>query len=1466
MSTVEKALVSGAGGGCFVAGSLVSTPTGKKPIEELKVGDAVYAYDDKWDLTPAKVTAVFEHPDEEVWEFNFWGGLQTSATPVHMVLNQYNGFVELGALGLNDGIIDVEGHIRFLTGKKRVKDATVYNLTVEPHHTFIVDGIRVHNGGRSHALDIIEGSGGGGGKGGGSARAPTEDPNTLQSRSIARIVDLIGEGQIVGLENGLKDVYLDETPVQASDGTYNFQGLRSLEWRAGTPNQTSIPGFNTVETEKIIETEVKQSSGPLTRSINDLRVTHARVRIRIPSLTETNTGTGDVKGSEVSLKIEVRPDGGSYQTVRTATKTDPMTTTVTGIAAVGMKISAFAETEVFNIYTAPANTDPYPDRPTIQYRPVGGAWVDMPVKNHSQAMREEIRGGRNRRVIRYYRSDVTAEITGLAAGQYEYRVVGGTAEVATESQAVSSFISGKNTAPYEDSYVFELTGTGPWDVKVTRLTEDSSNLTIQNATVWAGMTEIIDQPLSYPNSAYVALEADAEHFGGRVPKRAYKVKGLYVQVPTNYDPIARTYSGIWDGTFKMAWTDCPPWILYDIITHNRYGLGEFVDDTAMDKATLYAVAQYCDQLVPDGFGGQEPRFRFTGVIQTREEAYDVVNAIVSNFRAMAFWASNMFTVAQDSPRDTDMLIGPANVIDGEFQYEGIAEKARHNAVAVTWNDPNDMYKPQVEYVEDNEDISARGLRSTDVVAYGCTSQGQAHRFGKWILFTEKYEREIVSYKASFDHGLAMPGMVVGISDPTYQGATFAGRVVGTSANTITLDREIELEFGKSYQIGLVGTDQDITYIDVLDGVGTFTTLNLASAPPSMVDGSMYTIIPNDAVPRTFRIVAVSEEEPNVFAISGTQYVPGKFDLVELGIDLPEVSYTQLSTGVIEAPGPITTSESLHLVNTQVKTQLSISWEASPDTRILYYEVNWRLQGSAWKKDNTSEFSYDIPDVQAGMYDIAVYAVTSEGRSGGSFKDDLKVFGKTAPPDDVINFTADREVAGVQLNWEKVTSLDLVGYEIREGDDWENATLVNDNLIGTSFYVSLFDDQDHTYLIKAVDELGIYSETATAVVASVSAPADVEFFEVVQKADDNLQFFWIETTEPDLVYEIREGLTWTLAQTVATVAGDKHQALLPGSGERTYWIKAKSRVGLYSANARFAKITKALFQDRNVVLEYDNKEDTSGGTKYTGTHFQMVVDGDNLVMAETQPGLYATVGEHYFNVDLGETIRARNWLEAEPYFVLEVGPDWDDFDFPWDDPRANVAWDQNEDTNSVVIEKKIAMFVGPADASELYGFALNEDTDDFRGVLSATEEDNVTYENARTGKGILVEDITRVHWQTMSVPSTFRWGFNLKLKDISVYEGSVSIFAMLKDNSSGRFLKIGYDGGSNILFAEDNVGNKTEVSVDFTQDNDLVFIGIEQAGAYRELYFKSELLDSSGSNQENHGALGSYDRLYLYQAA
>lgn len=933
---------------------------------------------------------------------------------------------------------------------------------------------------------LIRGAGGGGGKGGGggSARVAQEAPDSLRSRAYAQIIDLVSEGEIEGLVNGLKSVYLDDTPIQNADGSTNFTGI-TLETRNGTQSQSYIPGFSAVENEQSVGLEVKTTAS-IVRTVTNSNVNAVRVTMAVPSLTSQNKENGDISGTSVQYKIQIQTAGGGYVDV-------PLGREGVDLGS-GTQIGSgrtLYDASVTISWTGDQAATSQSVSYKLQKSKNGGAWVD--VTTGSLSGTGNYSGSDEWGYETVAPSGSTSVSVTLDGAAYNFRILktGGSGSVSISGSATAATptvtISGKTTSRYERSHRIELTGSGPWDIKAVRLTADSTSSALSNKTYWASYTEVIDAKLRYPNSALIGLRVDSSQFSS-IPSRSYDMKLLKVQVPTNYDPITRAYTGSWDGTFKIAWTDNPAWCFYDLLTSERYGLGKFVAAAQVDKWALYQIAKYCDELVPNGFGGFEPRFTCNVYIQGKQDAYKVVQDFASCFRAMTHWATNSITAVQDSPSDPVALFTNANVIDGTFSYQGSSAKARHTVALVRWNDPDDLYRQKVEYVEDRTGIDRYGYIETDVVAFGCTSRGQANRVGRWLLFSERLETESVAFKTGLEGAVARPGQIIKVADKERAGTRQGGRVsTGSTTLVINVDQAPTGSLGG--QLSVVAPDGSVQTGTVTNVSGNQLTVSpvFSTAP---VQNAIWILSTKDVESQTFRVMAVVESGQGEYEITGIAHDPEKYGAVERGLVLEPRTISTLSSPP-PAPDNLIVTESLYESRAEVRTRISASWDFVPtaDSYLVSYKLG---DGNFVNMPATSANYIDIDDVQPGFYTIKVVSQNAIGKKSTTSTQLLKqIFGKTLPPVNVAHFSLIPMAGNAMLSWDLAPDLDVqVGGYVRirytpltTGQDWNNAVDIMPALPGTAQHATA-PLLNGTYMAKFVDSSGNQSVTASQIVTTV----------------------------------------------------------------------------------------------------------------------------------------------------------------------------------------------------------------------------------------------------------------------------------------------------------------------------------------------------------------------------------------------
>ncbi|WP_176314746.1 host specificity protein J [Burkholderia vietnamiensis] len=737
-------------------------------------------------------------------------------------------------------------------------------------------------------LKWISGAKGGGGGGGGG-----ESRDSLHSTARAKVLDIIGEGPIVGLVNGMQSVYLDGTPIQNADGSVNFQNY-TVDVRTGTLDQDYMPGFPAVERETAVGIPLT-SDAPWVRQVQNTQLTAVRIRFGVPALQKSDPTSG-VFGYRVEYAIDLSVDGGSYA--------------------------------------------------------------------------EVLRGA----------------------------------------------FDGKTTSLYERSHRIELpSAKSGWLVRVRRITPNAHSSLIADTVNIEAITEVIDRKLRYPMTALVGMTFDARSFS-QVPVRSYHVRGLIVRVPSNYDPETRTYSGTWDGTFKPAWTNNPAWIFYDLLLNERYGLGKTVDASMIDKWGLYEIARYCDVMVSDGKGGVEPRFACNCMIQSAADAFKVLQDIASVFRGIAYWGPGAVVASADMPSDPVYVYTAANVIDGSFRYVGSERKTRYTVALVSYNDPANQYKQAVEYVPDEDGIARYGVVKTQVTAFGCTSQAQAHRVGQWILLTSRYEAGTVSFQVGMDGVLVGPGQVIAIADPRKAGRRIGGRIRSAAGAIVVLDKAPAVAPGDRFTAILPSGVAQSRAVKSVDG-DTLTLVDRFDADP--VSGAVWMLESDALTAQLYRVVSVqeSDEEGQIaYTITATRHEPGKYAAIDDGAQIQQRPVTVVPPSVQAPPSNVRLTTYSVIDQGIAKTNMVIAWDAAD--KAVTYLPEWRKDNGDWVAvAQTGGLQVEIPGIYQGRYVARVRAQNVMNvTSLPAVSAETMLMGKTTPPPSVVSLKASGVVYGINLEW------------------------------------------------------------------------------------------------------------------------------------------------------------------------------------------------------------------------------------------------------------------------------------------------------------------------------------------------------------------------------------------------------------------------------------------------------------------
>ena len=595
----------------------------------------------------------------------------------------------------------------------------------------------------------------------------------------------------------------------------------------------------------------------------------------------------------------------------------------------------------------------------------------------------------------------------------EYKV-----ELATDGgayqQVLSEAVDGKTTSVYERTRRIDLPkATTGWLMRITRITVNQNNNKISDTMQIAGFTEVIDAKIRYPNTALLYIEFSAEQFRS-IPAVTVGCKARKWQVPSNYDPVSRTYSGIWDGTLKEAYTNNPTWATYGITTADRFGLGRRIKPWMVDKWELYRISQYCDQLVPDGKGGQEPRFICNLNLQSKADAWSLLRDISAIYRGMTYWAQGQVFTLSDMPRatDFDFAYTRANVIDGKFTYSSASERTRYTRALVSYDNPLNNYDTDVTAVTDQKLQRRYGDNPLEISAIGCTRESEAQRRGKWALLTNSKDRA-VTFKVGLDGRIPLPGYVIPIADELLAGRAIGGRITAVNGKVITLDRDTQAKPGDRLILNLPDGKCEGRTVQLVSGRQVTVTVAYSVVPePELV----WALDADDLAVPLYRVVSVARPEPGVFEISAVQYDPSKFAHIDTGARLEERPISVIPITVVPPPASVTLTSSYAVNQGIAISTMNISWPAVAGA--VAYDVEWRKDNGNWiKVQRTGSTSVDVTGIYSGAYLARVRAVSAFEISSIWKNSSLtNLEGKVGLPPAVSFLTTKSELFGISIKW------------------------------------------------------------------------------------------------------------------------------------------------------------------------------------------------------------------------------------------------------------------------------------------------------------------------------------------------------------------------------------------------------------------------------------------------------------------
>lgn len=577
-------------------------------------------------------------------------------------------------------------------------------------------------------------------------------------------------------------------------------------------------------------------------------------------------------------------------------------------------------------------------------------------------------------------------------------------------------VTGKTTSGYERSHRIDLPKAGStWTIRLRKITADANSAKIGDTMTLQSYTEVIDAKLRYPNTALLYIEFDSSQFNGSIPQIACEPRGRVIRVPDTYDPETRTYSGTWLGTFKWAWTDNPAWIFYDLVVSDRFGLGDRLTTANIDKWTLYQVAQYCDQMVPDGKGGSgtEPRYTCNVYIQERNDAYTVLRDFAAIFRGMTYWGDDQIVALADMPRDVDFTYTHANVIDGRFTYSSSTTKNRYTNALVSWSDPDNAYSDAMEPVFEQALVSRYGFNQLEITAIGCTRQSEANRKGRWGILTNNKDR-VVTFNVGEDGNIPQPGYVIGVADRNLSGRDLGGRVSAVNGRVLTLDRAPDASSGDRMIINLPSGVAQSRTIQSITGNKVTVTTAYSETP---VTQAVWVIESDELYAQQYRVITVTDNNDGTFTIVGANHDPDKYARIDTGAIIDQRPVSVIPPGNQSPPDNIVISSfSVVQQNISVET-MRVSWDQAQNA--IAYEAQWRRNDGNWVNvPRSSTTSFDVPGIYAGRYLVRVRAINAaEISSGWGYSEEKTLTGKVGNPPKPVGFIAsDNVVFGIELSW------------------------------------------------------------------------------------------------------------------------------------------------------------------------------------------------------------------------------------------------------------------------------------------------------------------------------------------------------------------------------------------------------------------------------------------------------------------
>ncbi len=834
-------------------------------------------------------------------------------------------------------------------------------------------------------------------------------------------------------------------------------------------------------------------------------------------------------------------------------------------------------------------------------------------------------------------------------------------DVATDGGAyrevLKSAVDDKTTTLYERSHRIDLpTATTGWQLRVRRLTANANSGRIADTMNVEAYTEVIDAKLRYPNTALLYVEFNAKQFQN-IPKVTCRPKMMIVRVPDNYDPVTRQYSGVWTGGFKWAWTDNPAWVFYDILISERYGLGQRIDSTQVDESELYRIAQYCDQLVPDGRGGggMEPRFKCDVYIQSREDAWTVLTDFAAIFRGMTCYGQNQIVTLADMPRDLDYTYTRANVINGKFAYSASSERTRYTTAMVGWSDPANHYADAVESVFENALVRRYGVNQTEITAIGCTRQSEANRRGRWALLSNSQDRT-VEFSVGLDGLIPFPGHIIGVADQMLSGRVMGGRISSVEGRNVRLDREPDIKSGDRLIVNLPSGISQARTVQSLNGRLVTVTTSYSETPQAE---SVWAVDADELAVQLYRVVSVADNNNNTYTIVGAYHDPDKYSRIDTGARIDDRPISVIPPGVQVAPENVLITSYSSINQGIAVTTMRATWNAVKNA--IAYEAEWRKDNGNWVSvPRTSALGFEVPGIYAGRYFVRVRAINASDISSlwaSSLETELK--GKEGKPPQPVGFKTDPLVFGIQLSWNFPEGAeDTLKTEIQYNDKnaEDGAMLLSDIPYPQRSYqqMGLKAGQSFFYRARLVDKTGNQGDWIDWVLGESST--DVEWIadEVKKGIEESDVFKEIDKNLVDSNAQLQSAADAAIQNALANDAdvrrwmvqnGDRKaeiietQQLVADETEARATAVTQLKTQTDKTSSDLTEFRETVAKDNEAtaqkITQLNSKTDT---TNSNITALEKTVADSDKVLSEKITGLTSTVGENTAAIQVrGQTI-------------------------------------------------------------------------------------------------------------------------------------------------------------------------------------------------------------------------------------